>query len=95
MLLRSLFPVVKEEKSTAAKRAFAGALAIVLKHSTPSQAQKLIEDTAALHTGDRNAQISCVYLLKSYSSIASDVLSGYNTVIIPVIFTSRCGYIFI
>ncbi|KAB2012864.1 hypothetical protein ES319_D09G119000v1 [Gossypium barbadense] len=89
MLLRSLFPVVKEEKSTAAKRAFAGALAIVLKHSTPSQAQKLIEDTAALHTGDRNAQISCVYLLKSYSSIASDVLSGYNTVIIPVIFTSR------
>nr|KJB35642.1 hypothetical protein B456_006G122400 [Gossypium raimondii] len=89
MLLRSLFPVVKEEKSTAAKRAFAGALAIVLKHSTPSQAQKLIEDTAALHAGDRNAQISCVYLLKSYSSIASDVLSGYNTVIIPVIFTSR------
>ncbi|MBA0615463.1 hypothetical protein Godav_015598, partial [Gossypium davidsonii] len=95
MLLRSLFPVVKEEKSTAAKRAFAGALAIVLKHSTPSQAQELIEDTAALHTGDRNAQISCVYLLKSFSSIASDVLSGYNTVIIPVIFTSRCGYIFI
>ncbi|TYI10267.1 hypothetical protein ES332_A09G131000v1 [Gossypium tomentosum] len=89
MLLRSLFPVVKEEKSTAAKRAFAGALASVLKHSTPSQAQKLIEDTAALHTGDRNAQISCVYLLKSYSSIASDVLSGYNTVILPVIFTSR------
>ncbi|KAK8595997.1 hypothetical protein V6N13_000661 [Hibiscus sabdariffa] len=89
MLLRSLFPVVKEEKSTAAKRAFAGALAIVLKYSTQSQAQKLIEDTAALHTGDRNAQISCVYLLKSYSSIASDVLSGYNTVIIPVIFMSR------
>ncbi|OMP08278.1 Armadillo-like helical [Corchorus olitorius] len=89
MLSRLLFPVVKEEKSTAAKRAFAGALAIILKYAAPSQAQKLIEDTAALHTGDRNSQISCAYLLKSYSSTALDVLSGYNTVIIPVIFLSR------
>ncbi|XVF04907.1 hypothetical protein REPUB_Repub05bG0125300 [Reevesia pubescens] len=89
MLLKLLFPVVKEEKSTAAKRAFAGALAIILKHATPSQAQQLIEDTASLHTGDKNAQVSCAYLLKSYSSTASDVLSGYNTVIIPAIFVSR------
>ncbi|KAK6235429.1 hypothetical protein SCA6_010766 [Theobroma cacao] len=88
-LSKLLFPVVREEKSTAAKRAFAGALAIVLKYATPSQAEKLIEDTAALHTGDRNAQVSCAFLLKSYSSTASDVLSGYNTVIIPVIFISR------
>lgn len=89
ILLRLLFPVVNEEKSTAAKRSFASALAIVLKYATPSQAQKLIEDTATLHIGDRNAQISCAYLFKSYSSVASDVLSGYNTVIIPVIFVSR------
>ncbi|XVE59843.1 hypothetical protein DITRI_Ditri05aG0079400 [Diplodiscus trichospermus] len=89
MLSRLLFPVVKEERSTAAKRAFASALSFLLKYATPSQAQKLIEDTAALHTGDRNAQISCAYLLRSYSSTASDVLSGYNTVVVPVIFISR------
>ncbi|KAK7856729.1 proteasome adapter and scaffold protein ecm29 [Quercus suber] len=89
MLLRLLFPVVMEEKSVAAKRAFANACAIVLKHATPLQAQKLIEETAALHTGDRNAQISCAILLKSYSSMASDVVSGYHAAIVPVIFLSR------
>lgn len=89
MLLRLLFPVVTEEKSVAAKRAFANACAIVLKHATPLQAQKLIEETAALHTGDRNAQISCAILLKSYSSMASDVVSGYHAAIVPVIFLSR------
>ncbi|KAF4378493.1 hypothetical protein G4B88_027553 [Cannabis sativa] len=89
MLLKLLFPVVKEEKSAAAKRAFASACAIVLKYAAPTQAQKLIEDTAALHTGDRNAQITCAILFKSYSSMASDVLSGYHTSIIPVIFISR------
>ncbi|KAG5253924.1 proteasome adapter and scaffold protein [Salix suchowensis] len=89
ILLRVLFPVVKEEKSAAAKRAFAGACAMVLKHAGHSQAQKLIEDTAALHTGEKNAQISCAILLKSYYSVASDVLSGYHAVIFPVIFISR------
>ncbi|KAF9665771.1 hypothetical protein SADUNF_Sadunf16G0158400 [Salix dunnii] len=89
ILLRVLFPVVKEEKSAAAKRAFAGACAMVLKHAGHSQAQKLIEDTAALHTGEKNAQISCAILLKSYYSVASDVLSGYQAVIFPVIFISR------
>ncbi|XP_062082273.1 uncharacterized protein LOC133788708 [Humulus lupulus] len=89
MLLKLLFPVVKEEKSVAAKRAFASACAIVLKYAAPTQAQKLIEDTATLHTGDRNAQITCAILFKSYSSMASDVLSGYHTSVIPVIFISR------
>lgn len=89
ILSRVLFPVVKEEKSAAAKRAFASACAMVLKHAGHSQAQKLIEDTAALHTGEKNAQISCAILLKSYYSVASDVLSGYHAVIFPVIFISR------
>uniref|UniRef100_A0A5B7B1H9 Proteasome-associated protein ECM29 n=1 Tax=Davidia involucrata TaxID=16924 RepID=A0A5B7B1H9_DAVIN len=89
MLLKLLFPVVKEEKSAAVKRAFANACATVLKYSAFSQAQKLIDDTAALHTGDRNAQISCAILLKSYSSMATDILSGYHATIVPVIFVSR------
>ncbi|KAJ4724481.1 Proteasome-associated ECM29 [Melia azedarach] len=88
-LLRLLFPVVKEEKSAAAKRAFASACAAVLKYAAPSQAQKLIEETSALHNDDKNSQISCAILLKSYSSMASDVLSGYHAVIVPVIFISR------
>lgn len=89
MLLKLLFPVVKEEKSATAKRAFSSACAIVLKHAAPPQAQKLIEDTAALHTGDRNAQITCAVLLKGYSSMASDVVSRYHAAILPVIFVSR------
>lgn len=89
MLLRLLFPVVKEEKSVAVKRAFASACAIVLKHASILQAQKLIEETASLHTGDRNDQISCAILLKSYSSMASDVVSGYHAAMVPVIFVSR------
>ncbi|CAL5425499.1 unnamed protein product [Camellia sinensis] len=89
ILLKLLFPVVKEEKSVLSKRAFANACAIVLKYAAPSQAQQLIEETAALHAGDRNAQISCAILLKSYLSTASDILSGYHTIIVPVIFISR------
>ncbi|XP_059624994.1 uncharacterized protein LOC132268214 [Cornus florida] len=89
LLLKILFPVVKEEKSAAAKRAFANACATILKYAALSQAQKLIEDTAVLHTGDRNDQISCAILLKSYSSIATDILSGFHAAIIPVIFVSR------
>lgn len=89
MLLKLLFPVVKEEKSGTAKRAFANACGIVLKYAVPSQAQKLIEDTVALLNGDRNAQVSCAVLLKSFSSMASDVLSGYHDVIVPPIFLAR------
>ncbi|PSR90112.1 Proteasome-associated protein [Actinidia chinensis var. chinensis] len=89
ILLKLLFPVVEEEKSGLSKRAFANACAIVLKYAATSQAQKLIEDTAALHAGDRNAQISCAILMKSYSSTASDVLGGYHAIIVPVIFVSR------
>eukprot|EP00257_Ricinus_communis_P019881 XP_015578984.1 proteasome adapter and scaffold protein ECM29 [Ricinus communis] len=88
-LLRLLFPVVREEKSAAAKRAFASACSVILKYAGPSQAQKLIEDTTALHTGEGNAQISCGILLKSYSSVASDVVSGYHATTLPVVFISR------
>ncbi|KAM2630644.1 hypothetical protein TB1_029488 [Malus domestica] len=88
-LLRLLFPVVKDEKSAASKRAFSGACAAVLKHAAPTQAEKLIDDTVALHTGDKNYQVSCAILLKSYSSVASDALSGYLAAIIPAIFISR------
>ncbi|CAI8586672.1 unnamed protein product [Vicia faba] len=66
MLVRLLFSVVKEEKSTAAKRAF-----------------------AALSAGDKSSQIACAFLLKSYSSRATDVIGGYHAVIIPVVFLSR------
>lgn len=89
MLVRLLFPVVKDEKSAIAKRAFSSACAKVLNYVATSHAQKLIEDTVALHAGDRNSQIACAYLLKSYSSLASDVVSGYLAVIIPVVFLSR------
>lgn len=91
MLLRLLFPVVNEEKSASAKRAFASAFAMVLKYSTPSQAEKTIDDVAALHAGDRNAQVSCAVLLKSCTSLAADVMSGYHVTILPVVFISRSG----
>jgi len=95
MLLKLLLPAVIEEKSGYAKRAFASACAIVLKYSTPSQAQKLVDDVAALHAGDRNAQVSCAVLLKSCASLAADVVSGYYATLIPVIFISRSesGYL--
>lgn len=89
MLLKLLLPAVIEEKSGYAKRAFASACAIVLKYSIPSQAQKLFDDVAALHAGDRNAQVSCAVLLKSCASLAADVVSGYYATLIPVIFISR------
>lgn len=89
MLSKVLFQAVLDEKSGSAKRAFAASCAIILKYASPSQAQKLIEDTAALHLGDRNSQISCAILLKSYSSLAADVVSGYHSSTIPVIFLSR------
>ena len=89
VLLKLLFPAVMEEKSALSKRSFANTCAIVLKYAGPSLAQKLIEDTASLHNGDRNAEISCAILLKSYSSMASDILSGYHAIIVPVIFVSR------
>ncbi|XP_058078401.1 uncharacterized protein LOC131226734 [Magnolia sinica] len=89
MLSKLLFSAVQDEKSGAAKRAFAAACAIILKYAGSSQAQKLIEDTTALHTGDRNAQISCATLLKNYSHIAADVVNGYYAITIPVTFVAR------
>ncbi|KAL8170504.1 hypothetical protein V2J09_022308 [Rumex salicifolius] len=88
-LLRLLFPAVVEEKSGAAKRSFASACAVVMKYSTPLQAQKLIVETTTLQVGDRNSQVSCALLLKSYSSLAADVVSGYQAIIIPTVFISR------
>ncbi|XP_056682996.1 uncharacterized protein [Spinacia oleracea] len=88
-LLRLLFPAVIEERSGSAKRAFASAFAMALKYSTPTQAQQFIDEVAALHAGDRNAQVSCALLLKSCASLAADVLSGYHVTILPVIFMSR------
>ncbi|KAL3621946.1 hypothetical protein CASFOL_034142 [Castilleja foliolosa] len=89
MLLRLLLPVVKDERSASSKRSFANACAIVLKYAAPLQAQKLIEDTANFHSGDRNDQIACAILLKSYASTAADILNGYHAIIVPVIFVSR------
>ncbi|KAL6524314.1 hypothetical protein OROGR_016748 [Orobanche gracilis] len=89
MLLKLLFPVVRAERSASSKRAFANACALVLKYAAPSQARKLIEDTANLHSGDRNDQIACAILLKSYASTAADTLNGYHAIIVPVIFISR------
>ncbi|KAI4308224.1 hypothetical protein L6164_031321 [Bauhinia variegata] len=89
MLVRLLFPVVKEEKSATAKRAFASACAKVLNYAATSQAEKLIEETAALHSGDKSSQIACALLLKSYSSTASDVVGGYQAIVIPILFLSR------
>ncbi|GAB2277082.1 hypothetical protein Dimus_011791 [Dionaea muscipula] len=89
MLLKLLFPAVLNERSGSAKRAFASSCAMVLKYSTASQAQKLVEETSALHVGDKNAQVSCAILLKSYASLAGDVVSGYQAIILPVAFVER------
>ncbi|KAF5195325.1 Proteasome-associated ecm29, partial [Thalictrum thalictroides] len=89
LLLKLMFPAVVEERSGAAKRAFASTCAIILKYAPSSQAQKLIEDTAALHTGDRNAQVSCAVLLKNITHIAADVVSGFHATIFPVTFIAR------
>ncbi|KAL2941950.1 Proteasome adapter and scaffold protein ECM29 [Bienertia sinuspersici] len=88
-LLRLLFSAVVEERSGSAKRAFASAFAMALKYSTPTQAQQSIDDVAALHAGDRNSQVSCAVLLKSCTSLAADVITGYHVTILPVIFISR------
>ncbi|KAL6641935.1 hypothetical protein ACP70R_020116 [Stipagrostis hirtigluma subsp. patula] len=89
MLLKLLYSAVLDERSSAAKRAFASSCATVLKYASPSQAQKLIEDTTSLHLGGKNDQLSGAILIKAYLSNAADVLSGYNAVVIPVIFASR------
>ncbi|XP_042400814.1 proteasome adapter and scaffold protein ECM29-like isoform X2 [Zingiber officinale] len=88
-LLKLTYHAVLEEKSSSLKRAFAVACAVILNHANPSQAQKVIEDTATLHYGERNAQLSCAILLKAYSSLAAGVLSGYQVVVVPVVFLSR------
>lgn len=89
MLLKLLYSAVLDERSSAAKRAFASSCATVLKYASPSQAQKLIEDTTSLHLGGKNDQLSGAILIKAYLSNAADVLSGYNAAVIPVIFASR------
>lgn len=88
-LLKLLYSAVLEERSSAAKKAFASSCATVLKYASPSQAQKLIEDTTSLHSGGKNDQLSGAILIKSYLSNAADILGGYNAVVIPVIFVSR------
>nr|CAB3490849.1 unnamed protein product [Digitaria exilis] len=89
LLLKLLYSAVLEERSSAAKRAFASSCATVLKYASPSQAQKLIEDTTSLHSGGKNDQLSGAILIKAYLSNAADILGGYNAVVIPVIFVSR------
>lgn len=89
MLLKLVYHAVLEEKSGAAKRAFAASCAVILRHSSPPQAQKLIEETAALNLGERNEQISCAILLKNYLNLAAHILSGYHAIVIPVVFVSR------
>lgn len=89
MMLKLLFQAVVEEKSAAVKRALAFACAITLKYASPPQAQKLIEDTSALHLGERNAQISGAVLLKAYLNLAPDVLSGYHAIVVPLTFVLR------
>lgn len=88
-LVKLLFHAVIEEKSGLAKRAFASASAIILKYAGPALAQKIIEDTASLHSGDRNSQLSCGILFKNYSSFASDLIGGYQATVLPVSFISR------
>ncbi|XP_020599416.1 proteasome-associated protein ECM29 homolog isoform X2 [Phalaenopsis equestris] len=89
MLSKLLFRATLDEKRGSAKKSFAASCAIILKYGSPSLAQKLIEDTVALHLGDRNYQVSCAVLLKNYANLAADILSGYHAAIIPVIFVSR------
>ncbi|KXG27681.1 proteasome-associated protein ECM29 homolog isoform X1 [Sorghum bicolor] len=89
ILLKLLYSAVLEERSSAAKKAFASSCATVLKYASPPQAQKLIEDTTSLHSGGKNDQLSGAILIKAYLSNAADILGGYNAVVIPVIFVSR------
>lgn len=89
VLMKLLHSAVLEERSSAAKKAFASSCATVLKYASPPQAQKLIEDTTSLHSGGKNDQLSGAILIKAYLSNASDILGGYNAVVIPVIFVSR------
>ncbi|KAG0528609.1 hypothetical protein BDA96_05G026300 [Sorghum bicolor] len=89
ILLKLLYSAVLDERSSAAKKAFASSCATVLKYASPPQAQKLIEDTTSLHSGGKNDQLSGAILIKAYLSNAADILGGYNAVVIPVIFVSR------
>ena len=93
-MLKPLFLAVLEEKGNAAKRAFASACASTLKYAKASQTQKIIDDTASLHSGDRNSQISCAILLKNFLNNAADRLDGHHAVVLPVIFVSRFGVLF-
>jgi len=59
-----------------------------LKYASQAQAQKLIEDTTALHLGEKNAQVSGVVLLRAYFNNLAEVFSGYSVVVIPMTFFS-------
>ncbi|XP_066369110.1 uncharacterized protein [Miscanthus floridulus] len=74
LLLKLLYSAVLEERSSAVKRAFASSCATVLKYASPSQAQKLIEDTTSLHFGGKNDQLSGAILIKAYLSNAADII---------------------
>lgn len=89
MLVRVLFAAVKEEKGVSTKRAFSNACGLLLKYGSTSQAEKLIEETMALHAGDKNAQMSCAVLIKSFASVAPDVISSYYGEVLPIVFISR------
>ncbi|KAJ3681025.1 hypothetical protein LUZ60_015514 [Juncus effusus] len=88
-LTKTLFHAVLDEKSGSVKKAFASSFSTVLKYASQAQVQKLLEDAAGLHSGDKNAQVSGAVLLRACFNNASEVLSGYNSVVIPVAFLSR------
>jgi hypothetical protein len=88
-ILKTLFHAVLDEKNSSVKRAFTSSCAIILKRASQAQAQKLIEDTTALHLGEKNAQVSGAVLLRAYLNNAVEVLNGYSAVVIHVTFVSR------
>jgi proteasome component ECM29 len=87
-ILKTLF----HEKSSSVKRTFTSSCAIILKYASLAQAQKLIEDTTALHLGEKNAQVSGAVLLRAYFNNVAEVLSCYSVVVVPVTFVSRYVY---
>jgi len=90
-LVKILFLAVEREKSSAAKKAFAAACGGLLKYAGSAQAQKMIEDTIALYTsgGDKGTQVASAILLKTFSHQAADIVKGYHTIVLPVVFMAR------
>lgn len=90
-LVKVLFPAVEREKSSASKKAFAAACGGLLKYAGSAQAQKMIEDSIALYTsvGDKETQVASAILLKTFSQQAADIVKGYHTIVLPVVFMAR------